>query len=50
MLESHEIYGRYKGHFLGHAPRGLAEKHYAAPSTELFDKIVSWLGEQFGPP
>lgn len=49
MLESHELYGRYKGHFLGHAPRGLAEKHYAAPSPDLFDKIIGWLGDQYGP-
>jgi integrase len=49
LLESHELYGRYKGHFLGHAPRSLAEKHYAAPSNELFDVIIGWLGDQYGP-
>lgn len=49
MIESHELFGRYTGHFLGHAPGSLAEKHYAAPSKELFDKIVHWLGGQFGP-
>ena len=49
MIESHELFGRYTGHFLGHAASSLAERHYAAPSNELFDKIVHWLGDQFGP-
>ena len=49
VIESHEHYGRYVGHFLGHAPRSLADKHYAAPSHELFDKIITWLGDQYGP-
>ena len=49
MIESHELFGRYTGHFLGHAPSSLAERHYAAPSRELFDKVVNWLGNQFGP-
>ena len=48
MIESHELFGRYTGHFLGHAPRSLAERHYAAPSKDLFDKVVNWLGNQFG--
>jgi hypothetical protein len=49
IIESHEHFGRYVGYFLGHAPRSLAERHYAAPSPELFDKIIKWLGEQYGP-
>jgi integrase len=48
LIESHPSYGRFKGQFLGHAPNTLAEKHYAAPSSELFDKIVTWLGKQYG--
>ena len=48
-IESHAYYGRYKGHFLGHSPRTIAEKNYAAPSKELFDEILAWLGEQYGP-
>lgn len=43
MIESHELYGRYKSHFLGHSPKSLADKNYAAPSGELFDRIMSWL-------
>jgi len=48
LLESHEFYGRYVGHFLGHSPRGIAERHYAAPSEDLFDRAVVWLGLQYG--
>jgi hypothetical protein len=46
LLESHATYGRYKGHFLGHAPKSIADKHYAAPSPELFDQAVNWLRDQ----
>jgi integrase len=48
LIESHREYGRYKDHFLGHSPRGMANRHYAAPSVELFDEIVKWLGKQYG--
>jgi integrase len=48
LLESHPVYGRYVSHFLGHAPSGMATRHYAAPSPELFDTIMAWLGEQYG--
>jgi integrase len=48
LIESHREYGRYKDHFLGHSPRGMANRHYAAPSVELFDEIVAWLGKQYG--
>ena len=48
-IESHREYGRYKIHFLGHSPRTLADKHYAAPSVDLFDETLAWLGEQYGP-
>ena len=49
VIESHEHYGRYVGHFLGHAPRSLADRHYAAPSRDLFDRIIGWLGQVYGP-
>jgi hypothetical protein len=49
LIESHELYGRYKHHFLGHSPRSIADRHYAAPSSDLFDVIVAWLGDQYGP-
>jgi integrase len=43
VLESHHHYGRYKSHFLGHTPKTVADKNYAAPSQELFDEIMTWL-------
>lgn len=42
-LETHESYGRYVEHFLGHSPRSIKDRHYAAPSQEVFDKAISWL-------
>ena len=26
----------------------MADRHYAAPSQELFDEAVTWLGQQLG--
>jgi integrase len=46
MLEDHETYGRYVSHFLGHSPRSMKDKHYAAPSQKLFDNAVKWLRVQ----
>jgi integrase len=48
LLESHREYGRLVPHFLGHSPRGVAAKHYAAPPQELFDEALTWLGKQLG--
>jgi integrase len=48
ILNSHEHFGRYASHFLGHTPSGTTAKYYAAPSPELFDRILAWLGEQYG--
>jgi integrase len=48
LIESHREYGRYKSHFLGHSPRTVADRHYAAPSQELFDEVIGWLGQQYG--
>jgi integrase len=47
-IESHKEYGRYKSHFLGLSPKSIADRHYAAPSTELFDEILMWLGRKYG--
>lgn len=35
-------------HFLGHAPRSIAGKHYIKPSQDKFDEAIKWLGKQFG--
>lgn len=49
LVESHEIYGRVTSLFLGHAPRGIAAKHYAAAPQGLLDQALDWLREQFFP-
>jgi integrase len=46
LLESHEVYGRFTGYFLGHSPRSMKDRSYAAPSQTLFDEAVLWLGQQ----
>ncbi len=46
-IEAHREYGRYKTHFLGLSPRSIADRHYAAPSKELFDEILMWLGRKY---
>jgi integrase len=48
LLESHPVYGRLTSLFLGHAPQTIKDRHYAAPSQELFDEAVLWLGRQLG--
>jgi integrase len=34
--------------FLGHAPRGMAEKHYTAAPQKILNNGVKWLGTQYG--
>jgi integrase len=46
LLESHEIYGRCSSLFLGHSPRSIKERHYAAPPQQLFDQAMEWLRTQ----
>jgi hypothetical protein len=48
LLESHPVYGRLTTLFLGHSPRSLKDRHYAAPSQALLDEAVAWLGGQYG--
>lgn len=48
ILESHENYGRYVPHLLGHSPKGIAARNYTPPNDDLFDRILGWLGEQYG--
>jgi integrase len=48
LLDDHDTYGRYTGHFLGHSPRSITDKHYVRPSPDQFDKAVAWLGQQYG--
>jgi integrase len=46
VLDSHEHYGRFANHYLGESPRSIKDRHYAAPSIELFDSVIKWLGER----
>jgi integrase len=48
LLGTHEVYGRYSSHFLGHSPRSIADRHYVKPSRDLFDKAIAWLAQQYG--
>jgi hypothetical protein len=48
LLGSHEVYGRFTSHFLGHSPRSIADKHYVRPDQHLFDEAIGWLGQQYG--
>ena len=34
--------------FLGHAPRGMSDRHYAEIPQELLDQAVEWLGREYG--
>ena len=47
-LGSHAEHGRYAQHFLGHAPRTVADRHYVKPSQEAFDAAIAWLGVALG--
>ncbi len=33
--------------FLGHSPRGTAEKHYVKPAHEILNDAIEWLGKQY---
>jgi hypothetical protein len=46
-LESHPVYGRTVSLFLGHSPRGVAERHYAAAPEALLHEGLAWLRTQF---
>jgi integrase len=48
LLETHEVYGRFTGLFLGHTPASMKDRHYSAPPQALFDEAVMWLGDQLG--
>jgi integrase len=48
LLGNHPDYGRFQSYFLGHSPRTVADRSYVVPSQEMFDKAVTWLGQQLG--
>lgn len=47
-LGKHKHYKSFVPLYLGHAPRSIAERHYAAPSQKLFDEAICWLGRELG--
>jgi hypothetical protein len=42
-LEESDNFARYIEHFLGHSPKGMANRNYVAPSRERFDAALAWL-------
>jgi integrase len=48
LLEGNKDYARFVGHFLGHAPKDIAHRHYTLADQPLFDEAVTWLGRQLG--
>ncbi len=48
LLNSHETHCQQVALFLGHSPRTMAERHYAAVGGDRFDKAIDWLGKQYG--
>jgi integrase len=46
LLQSHPIFGRCVSLFLGHSPRTVADRHYAAPPQQLFNEAIQWLHDQ----
>jgi integrase len=47
LLGTHPSYKFFTAYFLGHSPRGMAEKHYVKPNDGEFAEALKWLGEQF---
>lgn len=47
LLGGSEKYGRFAQYFLGQSPRTVADRYYVAPSQELFDEAMTWLGDQY---
>ena len=48
QFDRHEKYGRWAGHFLGHAGQTIGEQHYYDRRGRLpiFDEAVEWLGRK----
>jgi len=47
VLNSSEQFSRFVKVYLGHAPSGMAEKHYAQADRAGFQKALAWLRTQF---
>ncbi len=47
-MGEHPTYKFYAQYFLGHSPRGIAEKHYVKPSEKEFFQALAWLEKALG--
>jgi hypothetical protein len=47
LLRNNPRYASLEDLFLGHAPRRMSDKHYAANPETLFDEAITWLGTEF---
>jgi integrase len=47
VLNTSEQFSRFVRVYLGHAPSGMAEKHYAQADRSGFQKALAWLRTQF---
>lgn len=48
LLANHKDHRWYVGYYLGHSPKGMAEKHYYRNDDEGFYEALAWLGEALG--
>ena len=48
LLRNNKDFSGLESLFLGHAPRSMADKHYAGVPRELLDQAVTWLGQEYG--
>jgi integrase len=48
LLRGNKQFSGIEHVFLGHAPRTMADRHYAQVPQELLDEAIVWLGTQFG--
>lgn len=48
LLRSKYEYAGIESLFLGHSPRSMADRHYAAAPQDLLDQAVEWLGRELG--
>jgi hypothetical protein len=48
LLKSNSQFSSIAELFLGHAPRSIADRHYAKAPHELLDDAITWLGTQYG--
>ena len=47
LLRGNEKFSGLAGLFLGHAPQGMADKHYVQVPQGLLDQAIEWLGREY---